>query len=66
SAEKAFERVAGDKNRPLLQTSNPMQKIVELLNQREAHYRKADFIRDTSTSSIEEVVRDILRNFPQD
>lgn len=40
-AETIYERVKGDTRRPLLQCENPLQKINEMLNQREPAYEQA-------------------------
>ncbi len=60
-ARELYRRVARDRNRPLLQTPNPQQRIVELLEQREPLYKQlADVTLDTSSQPIWQLVRDLL------
>lgn len=41
TAETVFERVKGDTKRPLLQSDDPMKRIIELMSQREDAYSDA-------------------------
>lgn len=60
--EKQLERTHKDSHRPLLQTENPRQKLMELFQIREPFYRElADYIVDTGQSSSRAVVRQILK-----
>lgn len=62
--EKQLERTRKDTNRPLLQTENPRQKLMELFQIREPLYRElADYIVDTGQASSRSVVRQILRAY---
>ncbi len=57
-----LERTCKDKNRPLLQTENPMAKIKELFKIREPLYREtAHIIVDTSRRSPRSVSQEIAR-----
>jgi shikimate kinase len=39
SVEQQFQRTSKDKNRPLLQTVNPMQTLADLMEVREPFYK---------------------------
>ncbi len=53
------ERTKGYMHRPLLNVSDPKEKISELLARRAAYYARADYRVDTTDLSIDEVVRKI-------
>lgn len=56
-----YERVKNLKTRPLLNVSNPKQKILEILNFRNPIYESVcDFYVDTGKLSIEEAVKQII------
>jgi shikimate kinase len=57
--EVILSRVQGNNDRPLLQSENPLEKIVELLAVRAEAYGKADFAIDTSHLNVDEVVETI-------
>lgn len=60
-ADELFRRVARDKNRPLLQTDQPRQRLGELLTMREPLYEEvADIVFDTGSAPIAIAVRDLL------
>ena len=62
SVAQQLERTGKDKNRPLLQTENPLAKIKELIKIREPLYREAaHLIIDTSRKSPRSVSTDITR-----
>jgi len=62
SVNQQLERTGKDKNRPLLQTENPLVKIKELFKIREPLYREtAHLIIDTSRRSPRSVSQDIVR-----
>ena len=62
SIGQLYQRTHRDRNRPLLQTDNPKQKITELVEIRDPIYRSiADFVIDTDGQSVRKVVDDILR-----
>lgn len=67
SADELYKRVARDKNRPLLQTANPQQRLIELLAQREALYVEvADIIFDTTAiGAVPTVVKQLLELLKQ-
>ena len=56
-----FERTSKDRNRPLLQTENPKEKLEELFNIRDPLYREtADIIIDTGKDSVRLALKEIL------
>lgn len=62
SVAQQLERTGKDKNRPLLQTENPLAKIKELIKIREPLYREtAHLIIDTSRKSPRSVSAEITR-----
>lgn len=61
TAEQLYKRTARDRNRPLLQTEDPMAKIRELLEQRDPLYREvADVVMETGEENIRSVVRKLM------
>lgn len=55
-----LERTAKDRNRPLLQTGNPQEKLRELFELRDPLYREtADIIIDTANDSVRLAVKEI-------
>jgi len=55
--EQLIRRTAKDKNRPLLQTSNPKKTIQDLLKTRDPLYREvADIVFETNGLSVRQVV----------
>ncbi len=64
SVEKILERTHKDTQRPLLNTENPRQRIVKLLQEREAFYKScADYQIDTGKKQTREVVKSIIREY---
>lgn len=62
SPEKVYERLRGDTSRPLLQCANPLQKIRELMAQRnEAYESCADVIVDVDELDMESILGKIVR-----
>ena len=67
--EHLYERTRHDRNRPLLQTGNPLAKLRELFRQRDPLYREvADIVVDTGRQSVAGMTRvlygklDLLRS----
>ncbi len=59
--EQLWERTRMDKNRPLLQTENPREKIAALLEQRDPLYKEiADIIIDTGTGNVKSTLKQII------
>ena len=62
--EKLVDRTKKDKNRPLLQTDNPKQKVIELFEERSPLYLDtADIVIDTEGKKPLVVAREIQRFF---
>jgi len=60
TVEQLWERTRLDKNRPLLQTENPREKIEQLIELRDPLYREvADIIIDTGNGNLKTTVREI-------
>lgn len=60
SPEVIYERINLCTKRPLLQVTNPKEKIRELLSKRQAHYAQAHYCIDTSSLSVQEVAEKIV------
>jgi shikimate kinase len=66
SPEQQYERTARDRNRPLLQTDNPLQKLKDLMVQRDPLYRQvADLVITTEKRTATTVVREIRKRLEQ-
>lgn len=66
SVAQQLERTGKDKNRPLLQTENPLAKIKELIKIREPLYRETAHVAvDTSRRSPRSVTAEILRQIEE-
>jgi len=53
SAQELWQRTRHDRNRPLLQTPNPLAKLAELYNERDPLYREvAGLVIDTGSQSV--------------
>jgi shikimate kinase len=67
SVEQQLERTAHDRNRPLLQTSDPGGKLRELMEIRDPLYREvADWVIETDGCRARDVVQKILHQSEQD
>ncbi len=60
--DRIFERTKGHIHRPLLNVSDPKEKIAELLAKRAEYYARADYRVDTTDLSIDEVVDKIAEH----
>ncbi|WP_222846765.1 shikimate kinase [Chitinolyticbacter meiyuanensis] len=61
SVDDIYQRTAHDKNRPLLQTANPKERIRELFEARDPLYREvADLTVDTSRQSVQQLTQALL------
>lgn len=61
SVDSILERTSHDKNRPLLQTENPRQRLEELMAQREPLYFEiADLVIDTGRPNVQTLVQHVL------
>lgn len=63
SPQMIWNRVRTQTHRPLLQTSNPEEKIRELLALREPYYRQADILLNTEVRSPKEVAQHVVHEF---
>ena len=63
SPETIWERTRGHSHRPLLNESDPLTKIRQLLAVREPYYRQADVLVNTEMRSLREVVQHVLHQF---
>jgi len=59
TAETILERTKGHMHRPLLNVSDPKEKIIELLAKRAEYYARADYRVDTTDLSVEQVAEKI-------
>jgi shikimate kinase len=61
-----LQRTSHDKNRPLLQTADPRQRLEQLAREREPYYREvADFIVETGRPNVQSLVQTILAQLEQ-
>lgn len=65
SVNSILERTARTDNRPLLQVSNPEEKIRDLLNVRTPIYLDSDVSISTDERSTSEIVNSIIRAYKQ-
>jgi shikimate kinase len=66
SVEQQLKRTAYDRNRPLLQTENPQQKLQELMEIRDPLYRQtADWIIETDGCRARDVVQKIIKKIEE-
>lgn len=62
SVDQQVDRTARDKNRPLLQTTNPRQRLEELIRLRDPLYRQtADFVLRTDRRHPRAVIGEVVR-----
>ncbi len=60
--KKLFYRTSRDRNRPLLQTNNPREKLRQIVEERDPLYREtADLIVETENRTVHQVVSYIIR-----
>jgi shikimate kinase len=66
TANDLWRRTRHDKNRPLLQTGDPLERLQELLAQRDPLYREvADIIIDTGSQSLSNLASRIEQQLAQ-
>ena len=59
--EDLYRRLRHDKNRPLLNTPDPAQRLRDLYVQRDPLYRQvADIVLETGTQSVQALARELL------
>lgn len=61
STDTLYDRIKGDKTRPLLNCENPKNKLENLLKIREPNYKKAHFIIETDNKNIDEIEKEIIK-----
>jgi len=67
SPEQQYERTMRDRNRPLLQTENPLEKLQALLEERDKLYRStADLVIITEKRGATSVSKEIVRKLTED
>lgn len=59
SPDKIYERIKKQKHRPLLNTTNPLAKIEELLEKRQAFYDQADHMINTNDNDWQRICEEI-------
>jgi len=60
SPDTVYMRVRNDKTRPLLQTSNPRGRIMDLMNARRQFYEDAaDYVLEADNKSFEKIIEEI-------
>lgn len=66
SPHDLWQRTRHDRNRPLLQTANPLAKLTELFAERDALYREiADVIVDTGNQSVSSLAHRLEQKLAQ-
>ncbi|MEE9357786.1 MAG: shikimate kinase AroK [Sedimenticolaceae bacterium] len=64
SPEQQYERTSRDRNRPLLQTEDPLKKLQALAKEREPLYRQtADIVVTTEKRGASAVTREIIQRY---
>ncbi len=62
SPEQQYDRTYKDKNRPLLQSGDPLESLKQLMKERDPLYREiADLVVSTEGRSASAVVKDIVQ-----
>ena len=63
SPEQQYDRTYKDKNRPLLQSDDPLESLKQLMKERDHLYREvADLVVSTEGRSASAVVKDIVQH----
>jgi shikimate kinase len=65
SPETIFERTRYPSHRPLLRQAAPLERIRQLLAEREPFYRQADVLINAEGRSVREVAQHVLHEFHQ-
>ncbi len=61
SVEQLYKRTRMDRNRPLLQTSNPKERLQSLFEERDPLYREiADLVAETDDRSIQQALPSLI------
>ena len=59
--EDIFERISRNDKRPMLQTENPLETVIALLDKRQVHYEQADYIINTGSLRMGNIVSQIIQ-----
>ena len=62
-AEKLYERIKGDNERPLIKTESPLATLQTLLKNREMFYMQADYKINTVNKTPDEITEEIIKLF---
>jgi shikimate kinase len=60
-AAEACDRIKDSPDRPLLQVEHPLQKLEQLLQERQPYYRQADFCINTFGKDVQQVTAEIMQ-----
>ena len=63
SPESIWRRVKDQSHRPLLQTEDPKQRIIDLMEERKLAYGRADMLVNTEYRSAKDVAQLILSQY---
>ena len=63
SPDSIWRRVKDQSHRPLLQTENPRQRIIDLMEERKPAYGRADMLVNTEYRSAKDVAQLILSQY---
>jgi shikimate kinase len=67
SVNNILQRTSHDKNRPLLQTADPRQRLEQLAREREPYYLEiADFVVETGRPNVQSLVQTIVNQLERD
>ena len=67
SVNSILQRTSHDKNRPLLQTADPRQRLEQLAREREPYYLEvADFVVETGRPNVQSLVQTIITRLEAD
>lgn len=66
SVGQLFQRTSRDRNRPLLQTANPRQRLEDLMRARDPVYREvADLIIETGRGNVSTLVNTVIQKLTE-
>lgn len=60
SAESVYAQIKHDKNRPLVNVVNPLERIRQLMEDRQPLYEQADYIINADFKTIEEITKSVM------
>jgi len=59
--EDIFERISRNDKRPMLQTDNPLQTVISLMDKRQGYYEQADYTINTGSLRMGNIVSQIIK-----